>query len=91
MIIRWLACLLAVMFLIGCSHMGFARREMTGGERLFRANCRSCHVLPDPKEHGHEEWPELVARYGERIDLPAESQQLIVEYLQTVLADSSRF
>ena len=54
---------------------------MSEGERLYRANCRSCHTLRNPTSYTDEQWPPLVHRYGERIHLSPETQQKIVDYL----------
>ena len=54
---------------------------MSEGEKLYRANCRSCHVLRNPASYTDEQWPPLVTRYGDRIHLPPESQQKILDYL----------
>lgn len=72
--------------LLGCGLASISQHEMSEGERLFRSNCRSCHTLPDPTEYSDEEWPELVKRYADRIELPMEAQRAILEYLQTVNA-----
>jgi len=34
----------------------------TEGALLFAATCARCHVLPDPKQHTAQEWPQVVAR-----------------------------
>jgi mono/diheme cytochrome c family protein len=52
------------------------------GQRLFRANCRTCHRLPSTKSKTDSEWPALVARYGERAKLSPEQIDLIIAYLQ---------
>ena len=64
---------------------GPARRsDQSLGETAFRQNCQTCHVLPKPGLKTDQEWPELVARYGERARLSAETQQEILDYLLSV-------
>lgn len=66
---------------IGCGGAYRSGYQITEGERLFRANCRSCHVLPRPAKYTDEEWPLLVKRYGEKIRLADSSQAAIIEFL----------
>lgn len=54
---------------------------MSAGERLYRANCRSCHSLRRPESHADNEWPRLVKRYGDKIHLTAAEQTEIIQYL----------
>ena len=58
--------------------------DMTNGERLFRSNCRSCHILPNPKSQTDSDWVVLVNRYGSRLDLATEVQAEIIAYLQSM-------
>ena len=67
----------------GCSWQ-MARVNMTSGERLFRSNCRSCHILPNPKSQTDSDWVVLVNRYGSRLDLATEVQAEIIAYLQSM-------
>ncbi len=57
---------------------------MSNGERLFRANCNACHVLPNPSRHSDEAWPALVGRYGQIAKLDSLKRAEIVAYLQAV-------
>ena len=34
----------------------------------FRLACSQCHVLPDPRRHTAEEWPEVVARMQKNME-----------------------
>jgi cytochrome c2 len=58
-----------------------AVETMSPGERVFRASCQSCHVLPRPTAKTDEEWPEIVQRYGSRARLSAETMAQISAYL----------
>jgi len=69
--------------IIGCS-CRMAGIDMTNGERLFRSNCRSCHILPNPKSQADSDWVVLVNRYGSRLDLATEVQAEIIAYLQSM-------
>ncbi len=84
----WFALAAAFLFIImiGCAvkHLPESKSAMSEGERLYRANCRSCHTLRDPASQSDEQWPGLVHRYGDRIHLSPESQQRILDYLLSV-------
>ena len=67
------------LILLGCS--GIERKEMSEGERLFRANCRACHVLPNANDFSGEEWVILVKRYADPLNIPPEKQKKILDYL----------
>ncbi len=81
----WLALAAAFLLIIVIScavkHLPEPQSKISEGERLYRANCRSCHTLRDPASHTDEQWPGLVHRYGDRIHLSPESQQKILDYL----------
>ena len=64
----------------GCLGSGPAE-ERSPGESMFRANCQTCHSLPEPTMKTDSEWPALVARYGQRAKLSDEQITLIVDYL----------
>lgn len=57
------------------------------GEVAFRAHCKTCHSLPRPKKWRDDEWPPLVARYGERANLDSTQIAMITEYV-TLVNDS---
>ena len=42
--------------------------EMSFGERLYRANCASCHRLIGPTEHDAATWSHYVDEYGTGLD-----------------------
>lgn len=42
--------------------------EMSTGERLYRANCASCHRLIGPEEHDAAMWSHYVDEYGTGLD-----------------------
>ena len=49
----------------GCAS---ATAHMTDGERLYRANCGSCHRLIGPEEHSEAMWSHYVDEYGPDLD-----------------------
>jgi len=57
--------------------------EMTEGERLYRANCASCHALRKPANYTDEAWQSYVAKYGEKLALSPTTQKAILHYLQS--------
>ncbi len=83
----WL--LMGSICLLGCaaSNTYRAGEVMSEGERLYRANCRACHSLRDPASHTDAEWPGLVRRYGGKISLTPETEQKILNYLQSANLD----
>ena len=78
--------LLALASLLGCAGtQGYS--SMSSGERLFRANCRSCHILPKPAKYNDAAWDSLVTRYGDRINLSNADRFEILEYLHSANGD----
>ena len=73
---------LVALIVAGCSQMKGTRRPMSDAEKTFRANCRSCHILPKPTEKESGEWPIFLKAHSEDKDIPAEDIEKIVEYLQ---------
>ncbi len=67
---------------LGCGGSG-VKPQMTRGEKLFRSNCNSCHILPKAKNHTDEEWPALVNRYANFTKLDAIQRLEIIEFLQS--------
>ena len=55
--------------------------ERSPGEIAFEENCQTCHRLPMADSQSDEEWPTLVARYGERAKINDETVALIASYL----------
>jgi mono/diheme cytochrome c family protein len=55
---------------------------------LFRQACSQCHALPDPKQHTPQEWPDVVARMKQNMQLmklpliQPKEEALIVQFLQ---------
>ena len=72
--------IITLVLICGCTT--FQRKEMANGERLFRANCRACHTLPDANKFTDSEWVDLVRRYADPLEIPVEDQKLILEYIQ---------
>lgn len=82
MIVRTIGMICALVALAaGCSRMGLQGRQMTEGERLFRANCRACHVLPKPEAFSDEAWPEFVSSHAGGSSIPEHTKALISQYL----------
>lgn len=79
------ALLLPILLYIGCvtSRGGAAQAPMSSGERLYRANCASCHRLIEPSRFSDEQWPDLVRRYGGRLNLSVEVESQILEFLRS--------
>ena len=81
---KWLALTALIsLIVVGCAATAerLGDRPISEGEKLYRANCRSCHTLRNPGRYTDEQWPPLVERYAGRINLSEESQQRIIEYL----------
>lgn len=81
-------CVLIVITLIallGCAaNNGYRKLEnMTEGERLYRANCVSCHALRNPADYTDDQWAAYVAKYGEKLNLSLDKQDKILNHLQT--------
>jgi hypothetical protein len=66
--------------IIGCA-ASVSNKPMTEGERLYRARCRSCHNLIDPKKYSDGQWEIFVKKYGEISNLTENESKLILEYL----------
>jgi len=78
----------ALFISLECSTLSVSKKEMTLGERLFRANCRACHTLPNPKSHSDGEWNDFINRHKDRIQLQEDELASIVHYLQNANLDS---
>ncbi|RKX17307.1 MAG: hypothetical protein DRP51_11060 [Candidatus Zixiibacteriota bacterium] len=76
--------LIVCLIVAGCSQMKGTRRLMSDNEKTFRANCRSCHVLPKPTEKESDEWPIFLKAHSEDKDIPPEDLEKIVEFLQSM-------
>jgi len=55
--------------------------KMSQGERLFRANCRGCHVLPKQTAKTSDQWPDFISNHVDSDDISLETRDLIVKYL----------
>ena len=43
--------------------------EVNGASgEAFRLACNQCHILPDPRRHSAQEWPQVVARMQENME-----------------------
>jgi len=51
--------------------------EMTSGERLYRANCASCHRLIGPEEHDAATWSRYVDEYGTGLNDTEKSEVMV--------------
>ena len=55
---------------------------------LFQQTCSQCHALPDPKQHTPQEWPDVVSRMKQNMQLmklpliQPKEEALIVQFLQ---------
>ena len=77
--------MIAVVCVAGAINIGAKKKEpRSPGEVAFRAHCKTCHSLPRPKKWRDDEWPSLVARYGERANLDSTQIALITEYVTLV-------
>ena len=66
--------------IIGCKQNA-ADESRSPGEIALNNYCRSCHAVPKPSMKTDEEWPALVARYGDRAKLSQEQINQITAYL----------
>jgi len=73
------ACLIAA----GCSQMKDTRRKMTDDEKTFRANCRTCHILPKSENKSLDEWPQFLKAHAEDKDISPEDLEKIEKFLQS--------
>jgi len=71
---------IAILLFLACA-IGVSRKQMTEGEKLYRARCRSCHTLIDPKEYSDEKWKIMVEMYGKKSNLSEPEKIQILEYL----------
>ena len=61
----------------------------THAGKSFEVICSQCHVLPDPKQHTANEWPDVVERMTQNMKTMGkpipdqESLKTVVEFLQT--------
>ncbi len=73
-------CLVGVVLILalmqGCASV---TAGMSEGERLYRANCASCHRLIRPEEHEAVLWRHYVDEYGSKLD--EEKKRRILEFL----------
>ncbi len=72
----------------GCSLLRGTRRPMSDGEKLFKAKCRSCHILPKPDKKLTDEWPVFLNEHSEEKEIKPEDLEKIIEFLQSAQADS---
>jgi len=66
--------ILIAVFIHGCVS---ATAHMSQGEKLYRANCSSCHRLIEPEEHDAATWGHYVEEYGPNLD-DATKRQILV-------------
>lgn len=74
---------LLVLLVAGCSQMKGTRRPMSDGEKLFRVQCRMCHILPKPDEKQSDEWPAFLNAHSEDKDIEPGKLEKIVKFLQS--------
>lgn len=73
-------CVVAAMA-TGCSRPALDRSGMTAGERLFRAKCRSCHVLPKPESMSDKGWAKFLEGHQGGSNLTKRNKESIAQYL----------
>ncbi len=64
-----------------CQKSGIAKESRSPGEITFRANCQTCHILPKATMKTDDEWPTIVARYGEKAKLSESQKSDIIAFL----------
>ncbi|MHC4642275.1 MAG: c-type cytochrome [Planctomycetota bacterium] len=67
------------MLVYGCQNMAV---QMSGGEKLYRAKCSSCHSVIAPGNHDEEQWCLYVDKYGKK--MTDEEKRIVLEYLVAV-------
>ena len=70
-----------LIMLMGCNKSSLPDENRSSGEIAFKANCQTCHILPKPHLKTDEEWPSLVARYGDKAKLSPEAIASIITYV----------
>lgn len=76
-------CTVAAGLLLSCAVKNVKQTsEMPEGERLYRANCASCHALRKAENYTDAEWEMYVAKYGQKLDLTDRTRSLILDHLQ---------
>ena len=48
---------------------------------MYEALCDKCHKLIPPKDHTDDQWEAAVVRYGVKLKLRADEQQMLKLYL----------
>lgn len=76
----WVFILSIILLLVGCAG-SLDKGPWTQGQRLYRAKCRSCHKLINPKKHSDEEWKVFVEKYSEKSNLTESERRQILQYL----------
>ncbi len=66
--------------IFGCSQLKQSR-QMSEGEKIFRSNCRSCHILPKKDAKTDTGWPEFLNDHAERSELTRQEIEILTEYL----------
>ena len=77
---KLLLCILVIMcplmLVYGCQNMAV---QMSGGEKLYRAKCSSCHSVISPGDHDEENWRMYVGKYGKK--MTEEEKRIVIEFL----------
>ena len=69
--------------LCGCSpKVGNSKRPMSRGEKLYRANCGSCHRLLAPEEHDAPTWEAYIEKYGKRLSADPDGETHLIGLTQ---------
>jgi nitrate/TMAO reductase-like tetraheme cytochrome c subunit len=61
--------------------MKINKTELSEDEKIFRANCRPCHVLPDREDLSSNEWTRILEDHEDRINLSADDRSAVMRYL----------
>ncbi|MFQ6034507.1 MAG: c-type cytochrome [Sedimentisphaerales bacterium] len=64
------------MLVYGCHNMA---KEMSDGQKLYRAKCSSCHNIIAPECYDREKWHLYVDKYGQK--MTTEEKQVVLQYL----------
>ena len=73
----------------GCAGSGgFADGSV--GSRLYRARCRSCHVLINPASKNLEWWQTNLDKYAQRAHLTAAERDSVMAFVERAAVEATR-
>jgi hypothetical protein len=76
-------CTLLILFLnLGCS----SSENVQSAERLYRATCSACHLIPDPSKIPIEKFTDQIALHKKdgRITLTDKEEEDIISYIKEI-------